>query len=210
MVELLEVDDPTTIDWPRVQASAWIPFAVVGGRPVNPFAPTGVRRGRNRMRHWSERKCSDAKVTCTVNGKRYLLLIENDRGWGLPGGGLKRGETIREGCSRELREETGLRVAADEWQRIDRPRYMPDERGSDESWPVTVICHVDLGVRAELPPVKGEDDALRAAWVAADTYIEMRHDLAARFGGVVMAAHRFALADVLQPAVDADDLALAA
>lgn len=203
MVATLEVDDPTTIDWPRVQAEAWIPFRVVNRRPVNPFAPTGVRRGRHRMRHWAERKCVDPAVTCTVDGKRYLLLVDpkDGRGWSLPGGGLKRGEHVRVGLSRELYEETGLPVRARRW-RLSLPRYMPDLRGSDESWPVSVVGHVDLGVLTVLPPVQGADDASRAAFVLADTFVDLTGDLAVRFDGVECPAHRFVIAEILQAPVD--------
>lgn len=197
----LSVADPTAIDWPTVQANAWIPFRVVNRRPVNPFSPTLVCRGRNRMRHWSERKCADGAVTCTVNGTRYVLLIENDRGWGLPGGGLKHGEGVRDGCSREVFEETGLPVDPDRWERVDRPRYMRDPRASNEAWNVTVVCHVWLGVLTELPALTSGSDAYEAAWAQADTYVDLVDDVAGRFGGVLQDAHRFLLADVLQAPV---------
>ncbi len=203
----LSVSDPTMVDWPAVQATAWIPFRVVDGRPVNPVCTTGIRRGRGGMKTWAERKCVDAAVTCTVNGRRYVLLVHNSRGWGLPGGGLKAGEGIPAGCSRELAEETGLPVAPHEWQRIDRPRYIPDTRATGEAWPVTAVCHLYLGVLDELPPVCGQDDVDWAAWAAADTYIDLVDDVTDRFVGVVAQAHQFLLPEVLQPPVAAELLA---
>jgi ADP-ribose pyrophosphatase YjhB (NUDIX family) len=48
---------------------------------------------------------------------RLLLLRQPPgRGWGVPAGLLKRGESAPHGAARELFEETGLRVAPDELQ----------------------------------------------------------------------------------------------
>lgn len=47
-------------------------------------------------------------------GRLVLLRQPPGRGWGLPAGLLKRGEGARHGAARELFEETGLRVDADD------------------------------------------------------------------------------------------------
>jgi ADP-ribose pyrophosphatase YjhB (NUDIX family) len=49
-----------------------------------------------------------------VNGDGEILLLRHtyrgNRPWGLPGGGLKHGESLEECLLREVREETGLKV----------------------------------------------------------------------------------------------------
>jgi virulence-associated protein VagC len=81
--------DPTRIDWAARQARAIIPFQVVGGRPINPAAPTGIRYGRDEMGDWGENLAADAVVTIRdTAGHRWLLMVkrEDGRGWALPGG----------------------------------------------------------------------------------------------------------------------------
>lgn len=41
---------------------------------------------------------------------RVLLVQKADGRWGLPGGGIRRGETPRDAVLRELKEETGFRA----------------------------------------------------------------------------------------------------
>ncbi len=175
--------DPTRIDWPARQATAAIPFQVVGGRPVNPCAQTGIRYGRNELPHWGEQLCADA----FVRAGDYLLMVErgDGHGWALPGGRVDPGETALEGGVRELAEETGL-VLPSHMFTPGRPRYVPDPRASDEAWMVTVVCHASIGQRM---PVVGMDDARRAAWIPASSYQQLVDHLEAVFGGVVFPSH---------------------
>ncbi len=48
-------------------------------------------------------------VPLTPEGKVVLVRLTYARGWHLPGGGVKRGETPDAGVLRELREEIGLK-----------------------------------------------------------------------------------------------------
>ncbi|MFG1656870.1 NUDIX domain-containing protein [Micromonospora chersina] len=194
--------DPTRIDWTARQAAAEIPFRVVDGRPVNPHGPTGIRYGRNQLGHWGEQVCADAIVTATDDaGTRWLLLVErgDGHGWALPGGYVDPGEDPTDAAFRELAEETGLIAdPTDPWVKTLPARYVPDPRASDEAWMVTVPTRIGLGCGYyELPEVDGRDDARRAAWIAADTYTYLVHDLADTYGGQVFPAHRALLADAL-------------
>jgi ADP-ribose pyrophosphatase len=193
--------DPTRIDWAERQARAAIPFQVIDGRPVNPCEKTGITRGRNEMGFWGEQQMADALVTVTLCGTRYLLMIErgDGYGWAVPGGHVEPGETGLQAAVRELAEETGL--DAHGWPftvfREMPPRYVPDPRSSDEAWAVTIPVHIDLGDRGAAPAVNGGDDARRAEWIPADSYDQLRRDLARHFGGRVFAAHVAMLAEFL-------------
>jgi ADP-ribose pyrophosphatase YjhB (NUDIX family) len=194
--------DPARIDWATRQAAAAIPFAVVGGRPVNPCARTGVQRGRNELGRWGENLMADALVTVTFGAARWLLLVErgDGYGWAVPGGAVEPGETGRAAALRELAEETGLSVA-EGLASVLTARYVPDPRASDEAWAVTVPVHVDLGPLPGLPFVAGGDDARRAEWVRADTYEHLEAALSECYGGAVFAAHAVMLRDFLDGAL---------
>lgn len=186
--------DPTRIDWAARQARAAIPFKVVDGRPVNPYERTGITRGRNEMGHWGEALAADALVSLTdLEGHRWILMVErkDGHGWALPGGHVDPGETPLDAAMRELEEETGLAVPDALWGATP-PRYVPDPRGSDEAWMVTVLCTADITDRRrrdDFPKVTGGSDARRAAWILADSYPALTEHLVGAYGGDVFAAH---------------------
>ncbi|RJL20187.1 NUDIX domain-containing protein [Bailinhaonella thermotolerans] len=193
--------DPTSIDWPARQAQAWIPHDVVGGLPINPCERPG-RPGRGDLWHWGEGKCADAIVTLDDPcGLRMLLMIErgDGHGWALPGGTLDPGETPADAAVRELTEETGLHLPEDAgWQLLPAPRYVPDPRASDHAWMVTWPARLHLGIQGTYPTVAGADDARQAAWIWADSYDTLAHDLAANFDdGSVFPAHQTLLRAIL-------------
>ena len=206
--------DPARIDWAERQARALIPFAVTDdGRPVRPGLADEpldrpLRLGRNRLGLWGENAMADAIITATHQGDRYVLLIRrrDGQGWAVPGGKVEAGESPAAAAARELQEETGLQVPGDLWQ-PGQPRQVPDPRGSDEAWAVTVAARADLGEVEELPVVRGTDDAEEARWVPAESYERLTAALDTHVGAPgVFAAHTDMLREALaeEPASAAD------
>jgi ADP-ribose pyrophosphatase len=193
-------DDPARIDWAERQARALIPFAVRDGRPVSPGAPTGIRYGRGHLGHWGEQQCADALVLADLpDDERWVVMVErrDGGGWALPGGYVDPGESPADAAVRELREEADLVLPGARWTALPA-RYVPDPRETDEAWMVTTVCVAQI-TRADLPEVRGLDDAMRAAWVRADDYDALTADLGRRLGGQVFAAHVSLLRETLAP-----------
>jgi ADP-ribose pyrophosphatase YjhB (NUDIX family) len=196
-------EDPALIDWAPRQAAAAIPFDVdPDGRPLSPFPPAGVTRGRNRLGRWGENLMADALVTATYAGVRHVLLVRrgDGLGWALPGGSAEPGETGPEAALRELAEETTL-VIPDPGQCRPWPaRHVSDPRGSDEAWAVTQPLRIDLGTCTMLPGVAGADDADAAAWIPARDYTHLQASLKLdHHGGRVFTAHVAMLRQLLGP-----------
>jgi len=94
-----------------------------------------------------------------------ILLVERGKEplkgfWSLPGGVLEAGETLEEGVTREVREETGLAVKPlgilEVFERIIR-----DTKGAPEYHYVLIdyICRVTGG------SLEAADDVSRVVWV---------------------------------------------
>ncbi len=106
-----------------------------------------------------------------VHAGRLLLVrrgLEPGRGlWSVPGGRLEPGETVAQGCAREVLEETGVRVVAGahvgtvERAAPDGSTYVIDD----------LACTVADGVETAddgLPLLRAGDDADDAAWASLD------------------------------------------
>jgi 8-oxo-dGTP pyrophosphatase MutT (NUDIX family) len=192
-------------DWAERLAAAAIPYQVTPeGRPVRPFPWSGPPFGRGGLGKWGENKMCDARVTATVGGLRYVLLVKRrDNGrWAFPGGAVERGEGVVEAALRELFEETGLGVTdPTSLCRPQQPRHVEDhrERGG-EAWTVSCPVDIDLGDVAALPAVVGGDDAAAAAWMPAFDYPSLTAVLHHDHNGSVFAAHEPMLRELLRPA----------
>jgi 8-oxo-dGTP diphosphatase len=107
----------------------------------------------------------DAIVYALKDEEIFVLLIERGREpykhkWALPGGFIEMAETLEQACIRELEEETGLKIHKMEqfraYDAVDRdPRHRT----------ISVVYYTML---PETVPVRGSDDAARAAWFPID------------------------------------------
>ena len=82
------------------------------------------------------------------------------------GGFLDQGERVLDACLRELREETKLKVPTPVLKgSIKRQSVYDDPHRSARGRTVTHAFYIELEPNAELPKVKGGDDAKHARWV---------------------------------------------
>lgn len=115
----------------------------------------------------------DAIVFVQDTTNRFVLLIQRGREpfknkWALPGGFVDMNETLEQACIRELAEETGLIVKKmsqfKAYDAIDRdPRHRT----------ISIVFSVEVENQS---PVKGGDDASRAAWFQISDLPELAFD----------------------------------
>lgn len=74
-----------------------------------------------------------------LTGDDVLLLKQSDDTWDLPGGGIRKGESVKSGLRREIREETGLDVAPQALLRTTLTR----RRKRREKLILSFLCHAD-------------------------------------------------------------------
>jgi ADP-ribose pyrophosphatase len=126
-------------------------------------------------------------VGAVVWHENRVLLVRRgqapaDGQWAIPGGRVELGESLARAAEREIREETGIRIAAGE------PIYVFDLIEHDAAGKVRFhYVIVDLTARYLGGNLCHGDDALEARWVKADELLDMdvspptRHLLATRF-----------------------------
>jgi len=84
----------------------------------------------------------------------------------LPGGFLNQKETTQEGCLRELKEETGIKLSKEELEKaIVESKVFDYPERSLRGRTITHAFLIDLG-SGPLPVVKGSDDADKAWWMS--------------------------------------------
>lgn len=110
-------------------------------------------------------------VDSVVIQSGHVLLIERRANpgkglWALPGGFVDQGERLQDACLRELREETKLKVPEPVLKgSIKRSQVYDDPHRSARGRTITHAFYIELEPNAELPKVKGGDDAKHAKWI---------------------------------------------
>ena len=108
----------------------------------------------------------DTLVVCA----KHVLLVQRGHSPGkgllaLPGGFLEQRDTLAESAQRELQEETGLALSAEDWQAaLQGVRIFDHPERSLRGRTITHVYVLHLPGDA-LPEVQGGDDAAAADWV---------------------------------------------
>ncbi len=97
-----------------------------------------------------------------------LLLVQNQRrdgslDWTTPGGVVDPGEAILEGLTREVEEETGLRVSA--WE---GPLWTVEAEAPDMGWTLAVEVHRAVGFDGDITVDDPDGIVVDAAWLDFD------------------------------------------
>lgn len=103
-----------------------------------------------------------------ILGPEGLLLVQNRRrnghlDWSTPGGVIDEGETLIEGLTREVHEETGLSVT--EWA---GPVYRLETEAPDLGWHLRFEAHVAVAYEGELHVDDPDGIVVDVAWVDPD------------------------------------------
>jgi ADP-ribose pyrophosphatase len=107
-------------------------------------------------------------VGAVVFHENRVLLVRRGQApsngqWAIPGGRVELGETLAQAAEREIREETGILIAAGE------PVYVFDMVERDPAKKVRIhYVIVDLAARYLGGELRAGDDAAEARWVSAD------------------------------------------
>ena len=110
-------------------------------------------------------------VDAVVVQSGHVLLVERRASpgkglWALPGGFVSQHERLQDACLRELREETRLKVPVPVLKgSIKRSSVYDDPYRSNRGRTITHAFYIELTPNAELPRVKGGDDAKTAQWI---------------------------------------------
>lgn len=108
---------------------------------------------REAARHVLRRPVVGIAAACRTASGEWLLVRRGDTGtWGLPGGTLEWGETLRDALARELAEEAG--VVDFELERVAGVFSRPDRDPRFHGVTVVVRCRVGSPVRPPENPIE--------------------------------------------------------
>lgn len=174
MAEFGDTEVRQLIEWVEDPANANAVATVKGEKAYNEDYREKYAEAKRLWGYEFPAQCADAVV---VQSSHILLVERKDYpgkgNYALPGGHLQN-ETAEDGCVRELREETRLKVPPRILRnRIRDRRTFDHPKRSDRGWVRTDAFLIDLEDQEALEKVKGKkvaevegaDDAARAFWV---------------------------------------------
>jgi 8-oxo-dGTP diphosphatase len=103
-----------------------------------------------------------------ILGDAGLLMVRNRRrdgshDWSPPGGVIEPGESLVDGLTREVSEETGVEVL--DW---DGPAYQVDVTAPEMGWTAHIEVHVARSFHGEVRVDDPDGIVVDAAWVAPE------------------------------------------
>ena len=104
-----------------------------------------------------------------IEGPAGVLLVQNQRrdgrvDWSPPGGVVDEGETVLQGLTREVAEETGLVVS--QWS---APIYEIEAEAPDLGWHLRVVVHRSIEHSGDLVVADPDGIVVDARYVAVDS-----------------------------------------
>ena len=118
-------------------------------------------------------------VDAVVIQSGHILLIQRKEQpgvglWAMPGGFLEITETLLDGCIRELKEETKLKVPEPVLRgRITKQSTFDNPDRSQRGRTITTAFLIQLDDTQSLPKVKANDDAKEAKWIPLSEFYDM-------------------------------------
>lgn len=116
------------------------------------------------------------RTRIVISHKDEVIVLKgwlSDGRWGLPGGGIRRGEAAKDAACREIKEETGLNINPADLKLIYKG-HMNNKRGFNFS---TVVYGVHLDAKEVLSPPRIElTDAAWRNWQEIITETEVHED----------------------------------
>lgn len=108
------------------------------------------------LRHVLRRPVVGIAAACRTANGEWLLIRRADTGtWGLPGGTVEWGETLRTALARELLEEAGVEELT--LDRVVGVYSRPDRDPRFHAVTVLVLCRVGARVRPPINPLEIRD-----------------------------------------------------
>lgn len=133
------------------------------------------------------------------NNQKQVLLIQRNQPpaiglWSIPGGKLEAGESLRDACRREIKEETGLDAEIQNIVAVVERRV--------EAFHYVIIDYLALLADQENITPTAQSDVANAKWVSLDYLVD--YDLVPGLADIIQRSYRLYTGDHLAGLYDID------